>query len=279
MEIHFNSWVIELALVLTSLAVGLKSIDYARNTMKRRAKRRLVQDRVLSVIDTKSDGLFSKLSDAVFQGNMIDLPMMTRVTDDLKRASSGSVQTIRIVVHTCGGMATAAESIANAIVRARAQGITVEAYVPYYAFSGGCLIALACDKIFMLPNSIIGPTDGQMSSGKSTHSVRAICETVEWQKENAPKKIDAKWYASYVDAQSCKTRQREFVNKLIAAEIYSQEDGDKIYEELFSGKYNHDQGFDATWAMEHRLPVELIDDMPSFVSDALSTFKAKPDAE
>lgn len=38
----------------------------------------------------------------------------------------------------------------------------VTVYVPYYAMSGGTLIALAADKIIMSPHAVLGPIDPQI---------------------------------------------------------------------------------------------------------------------
>jgi len=243
--------------------------------LDRRKRRKLVEAHVLAIVDKRASGIIEKLSDAVAP-SCITLDTMARIHENVQGLIAGDAQEIHVVLHTRGGQATAAESIAKTILDARAHGIRVCAYIPYYAFSGGCLIALACDEIFMTASSIIGPTDGQMQDGgSSVSSVKAICETVEWQKKHATNKVKAEWYAKYVDAKSCRVRQREFMDDLIKRGFYTQELGDSIYEELFSGKYNHDQGFDHIWASEKGLSVTRLEKMPDFAEQAISVYRGK----
>lgn len=66
---------------------------------------------------------------------------------------------IDLIIHTPGGIALAAEMIAMAVKKHRAN---VTAIVPFYAMSGGSLIALAADQILMEKESILGPVDPQI---------------------------------------------------------------------------------------------------------------------
>jgi ClpP class serine protease len=63
---------------------------------------------------------------------------------------------IDLIVHTPGGVALAAELIAMAL-KHHAGSTTV--IVPFYAMSGGSLIALAADEILLERESILGPVD------------------------------------------------------------------------------------------------------------------------
>lgn len=66
---------------------------------------------------------------------------------------------IDIIIHTPGGLALAAEMIATAVKLHRAK---VTVVVPFYAMSGGTLIALAADEICMEAYSVLGPVDPQI---------------------------------------------------------------------------------------------------------------------
>ncbi len=66
---------------------------------------------------------------------------------------------IDIIVHTPGGLALAAEMIAMAL---RHHPARVTAIVPFYAMSGGTLIALAADEILMERFTTLGPVDPQV---------------------------------------------------------------------------------------------------------------------
>lgn len=64
-----------------------------------------------------------------------------------------------LIIHTPGGLALAAEMIASAV---KLHPGKVTAIVPFYAMSGGTLIALAADEIVMEPYSVLGPVDPQI---------------------------------------------------------------------------------------------------------------------
>ena len=66
---------------------------------------------------------------------------------------------IDLVVHTPGGLALAAEMIAIALKQHPARTTVM---VPFYAMSGGSLIALAADEILMEPYAVLGPVDPQI---------------------------------------------------------------------------------------------------------------------
>lgn len=68
-------------------------------------------------------------------------------------------QPIDIILHTPGGEVTAALQIANAL---KAHPGRKTAFIPYYAFSAGTLIALTTDEIVMGQQAVLGPIDPQI---------------------------------------------------------------------------------------------------------------------
>lgn len=66
---------------------------------------------------------------------------------------------IDLIIHTPGGVALAAEMIAMAVKKHPGK---VTAIVPFYAMSGGSIIALAAQEILMEKESILGPLDPQI---------------------------------------------------------------------------------------------------------------------
>jgi ClpP class serine protease len=81
-------------------------------------------------------------------------------------------QPIDIILHTPGGLVLAAEMIASALKRHPAR---VTAIVPFYAMSGGTLIALAADEILMEEFSVLGPLDPQIH-GLASGSLLGLLE-------------------------------------------------------------------------------------------------------
>jgi len=78
---------------------------------------------------------------------------------------------IDLVLHTPGGLQIAAEQIAMALLRHRGR---VTVFVPYYALSGGTLIALAADEIVMDPNAVLGPVDPQLGGVPAASVLRVL---------------------------------------------------------------------------------------------------------
>ncbi len=66
---------------------------------------------------------------------------------------------VDIILHTPGGFVLASEMIAMAVKNHPAK---VTVIIPFYAMSGGTLIALAADEIMMEKDSVLGPVDPQL---------------------------------------------------------------------------------------------------------------------
>ena len=67
---------------------------------------------------------------------------------------------IALILHTPGGLVLAASQIARALKNHPAKKVVI---VPHYAMSGGTLIALAADEIWMDANAVLGPLDPQLA--------------------------------------------------------------------------------------------------------------------
>lgn len=79
---------------------------------------------------------------------------------------------IDMIIHTPGGLQLAAEMIGSALKQHSAK---VTAIVPFYAMSGGTLIALAADEILMEDFSVLGPLDPQIN-GMAAGSLLSLLE-------------------------------------------------------------------------------------------------------
>lgn len=84
---------------------------------------------------------------------------------------------LTIVLHTSGGVTTAAETIVSYI---RSKFPSIEVIVPAFAMSAGTMIALGSDRIWMGRQSQLGPIDPQFPvPGGSQVSARAVVEQFE----------------------------------------------------------------------------------------------------
>jgi ClpP class serine protease len=173
---------------------------------------------------------------------------------------------ITIVMYTHGGSLSSSEAIANTIFNHRGKG-KITCIIPYYAYSGGFFIALCCDKIVMFKNAIVGPCDAQTSMGKTgTYSVASVIHAVE-HKKDAKENIKEEWLAEAHNSQLARERQKKFMDKLVEEGRYEQDVCDRIYNEFFAGKHNHDKVFSARVLTALGINVEIADTMPSFIKD------------
>jgi ClpP class serine protease len=78
---------------------------------------------------------------------------------------------IDLILHTPGGLALAAEMIAMAV---KYHPAPVTVMVPFYAMSGGTLIALAADQILMEKFSVLGPVDPQIAGYPSASLISLL---------------------------------------------------------------------------------------------------------
>lgn len=174
---------------------------------------------------------------------------------------------IHIIMHTTGGALSSAEAICNCILNHQQGNYKgkIIAHIPYYAYSGGCMIAIACDKIIMSTNAILGPCDGQkLITG--VHSISSIINTVKHKTEKGEKTSEI-WIAASLDAELCIKRQAKYVDKLVKSGKFSEDIGAKIYQEFFSGQYNHDQTFNAEEALSLGLNIEIVNAMPPRIAN------------
>jgi len=79
---------------------------------------------------------------------------------------------VDLILHTPGGVGLAADQIAHALLRHRAQ---VTVFIPHYAMSGGALLAFVADEIVMTKNAIVGAVDPQIGG----YPAASILKTVE----------------------------------------------------------------------------------------------------
>lgn len=147
----------------------------------------------------------------------INIKTFAKFNTALKKVDKA--KTLAIVIETEGGDLSAAEAIATAILNSN---VKTRCIVPNYALSAGTIIALSCDEIILEESAILSPCDGQMEFEDEVKSVHEIPNE---------------------EAKRTVLQQRKFVEKLGSKKKYSDEVVEKLYEEMFSGKYNHERSF------------------------------------
>jgi ATP-dependent protease ClpP protease subunit len=87
----------------------------------------------------------------------VDEHTAIEVIDALRAA--GKDAPVDIILHTPGGLLSAAQQILHALKHHRGRKT---AFIPYSAWSAGTMIALACDEIVLGSSAVIGPIDPQL---------------------------------------------------------------------------------------------------------------------
>jgi hypothetical protein len=253
-------------LIVVAGCIGLY-IAYNKYNKSKRDKK--VSDGNYIPIITKNR---SSAISSMFGGNdMIDSQTLYDFTNAYDKMDKD--KDITIIIHTHGGTLSGGEAIANFIMmhnfKSEHKG-KIKCFIPHFAYSCGFLIALACDEIIMYDHAVIGPCDAQAKVGDGYYSVDSIIDTVMY-KINNNEKVNVSWYASYLDAKKCVDRQMNFINKLVEITHFTPELKERVYNEFFSGKYNHDKVFTAEDLIAIGLNVTTVktipDDVKAFVKD------------
>lgn len=78
---------------------------------------------------------------------------------------------IDVILHTPGGLVLASEQIARALQEHPAR---TAVFVPHYAMSGGTMIALAANELWMDRHAVVGPIDPQIGSYPAASIVKVL---------------------------------------------------------------------------------------------------------
>ncbi|RQD75563.1 MAG: hypothetical protein D5R97_05765 [Candidatus Syntrophonatronum acetioxidans] len=170
---------------------------------------------------------------------------------------------IDLVLHTPGGLVLASEQIARAIQNHPAE---VSVFVPHFAMSGGTLIALAADKIYMDENAVLGPVDPQLGQYPAT----SIMKVVEMKDIN---EIDDSTLILH-DVAGKAIKQVEDVLKELLKKNYSQEKADELAVLLSQGKWTHD--YPITFGQLQEMEVKVSTKMPREIYTLMELYPQPP---
>lgn len=151
---------------------------------------------------------------------------------------------IDLILHTPGGLVLAAEQIAHALKRHPAR---VSVFVPHYAMSGGTLVALAADEIWMDENAVLGPVDPQLGQWPAASIVRAV-------QQKDKNKVDDETLMLADLAEKALHQVRELVLGLLRDRL-EEEKAAQVADWLTQGHWTHDYPLDCRRLEEWGLPV------------------------
>ncbi|MBI1211071.1 MAG: hypothetical protein GC190_06375 [Alphaproteobacteria bacterium] len=164
-----------------------------------------------------------------------------------------------IILHTEGGEALAALQIARAV---KAHPAKKTVFVPYFAMSGGTLIALAADEIVMSDHAVLGPIDPQIS-GLPAASIIKVARDKPIETVNDFTLIQADI------AQKAMDQMRRQACELMEG-TYNHDGTCTISDELASGKWTHSYPITVPEARELGLNVST--EMPREIVDLVALY-------
>lgn len=170
---------------------------------------------------------------------------------------------IMLIMHTPGGLMLAASQIALALKRHPGKKIVV---VPHYAMSGGTLIALATDEIWMDPDAVLGPIDPQIGTQSGTLPAPSIVKVV---REKGVDKVDDDTLILADIAEKALNQTKDLVKKLLEGKL-SQDKIELVIDRLVMGRYTHDWPITAEELKELGLNVKT--EIPPVIYSLMSLY-------
>jgi ClpP class serine protease len=187
----------------------------------------------------------------------IDMDDAEKVLDAIR--TTPPEQPIDMILHTPGGLAIAALQIARAL-RAHPGRVTV--FVPYFAMSGGTLVALGADEIVMTEHAMLGPIDPQIN-GMPAASIIKVASEKPLSEIDDQTLIFAD--VGHKAIEQLKRQATELLRVPMPPEMATA-----LAEKLTSGRWTHDYPITVSEARELGLPVNTA--MPQDVIDLMALF-------
>jgi len=178
--------------------------------------------------------------------------------------NSPSTIPIMLILHTPGGLVLAASQIAQALKRHPSKKIVV---IPHYAMSGGTLIALAADEIWMDPNAVIGPLDPQIVSSKGLQLPAPSLLKVVMEK-GKDKVSDETLIMADVAKKAIKQMQELIID--LTKDRLGEEKAMELAKKLTEGYYTHDYPITVRHARELGLIVK--DEIPKEIYELMNLY-------
>jgi ClpP class serine protease len=167
---------------------------------------------------------------------------------------------IDLILHTPGGLVLASEQIAFAL-RNHLARVTV--FVPHYAMSGGTMLALAADEIYMDGNAVLGPVDPQVGN----YPAVSILKAIDQKNKN---RVDDETLILADIAQKALGQVERTLRELLK-DRYSEEDAARIARVFTEGRWTHDYAITCSTLREIGLST-ICDQLPQEVYDLMDLY-------
>ena len=157
---------------------------------------------------------------------------------------------IAVIIHTPGGLVLAAAQIAFALKDHKAKTIAI---IPHYAMSGGTLIALAADEVWMDQNAVLGPVDPQLSDPR--HGAIPAASLLKVVKEKGKDRIRDE-YLILADVAEKAVKQMEELVYTLTRDKLGEEKARELAKIMVEGRWTHDYPITVEEARKIGIPVK-----------------------
>ena len=171
---------------------------------------------------------------------------------------------IAIVIHTPGGLVLAAAQIALALKEHKAKTIAI---IPHYAMSGGTLIALAADELWMDQNAVLGPVDPQLSDPR--HGAIPAASLLKVVSEKGREKIREE-YLILADIAEKAVKQMENLVYSLTKDRLGEEKAREIAKVMVEGRWTHD--YPITVEEAKKLGIQVKTEIPNEIYQLMELY-------
>ncbi len=157
---------------------------------------------------------------------------------------------IAVIIHTPGGLVLAAAQIALALKDHRAKTVAI---VPHYAMSGGTLIALAADEVWMDKHAVLGPVDPQLSDPRYG-GIPAV-SVLKVIKQKGVEKIKDEFLVLGDIAEKAVKQMEDLIYNLTKDKL-GEEKAKELAKIMVEGRWTHDYPITVEEAKKLGLPIK-----------------------
>ena len=207
--------------------------------------------RAIAVIDRNQPSLLLGLGEAI-----LDVDQSEEVLHAIELTDEKVP--IDVILHTPGGIVVAVEQVAAAL---SAHPAEVTAFVPYYAMSGGTIVALAADKIVMSPFAALGPVDPQFDDRSGASILAAV-------RGKDPSDLDDATLMQADEARKAQQEAQGFIERLLLRTL-EPERAAEIAIALTDGRYTHE--FPISVDLARQLGLRVSTELPREVQEIVDS--------
>ena len=242
-DVGFLFWLFLILIIFLWPQYRIKMIQGARLSLIRRLEKKL-GCRVVTLIHRQERvGLFG-----IPFYKYIDIEDSEQVLRAIRMTPQD--MPIAVIIHTPGGLVLAAAQIAFALKDHKAKTIAI---IPHYAMSGGTLIALAADEVWMDQNAVLGPVDPQLSDPR--HGAIPAASLLKVVKEKGKDRIRDE-YLILADVAEKAVKQMEELVYTLTRDKLGEEKARRLAKIMVEGRWTHDYPITVEEARRIGIPVK-----------------------